>query len=324
MEIVSKPDMRSAEEADLYVTKLRSILRYIGSCDGNMQEGSMRADVNVSVRQPGDELGTRCEIKNVNSIRFVRQAIECEARRQIEIIEDGGTIDQETRLYDPDRNETRSMRSKEDAHDYRYFPDPDLLPLNLERAYVEEMKASLPELPDARKARFISDYGLSAYDASVLVAERETGDYFDAVAKGRDAKQAANWVQGELFGRLNKAEISIKNSPVRADALGGLLDLIADETISGRIAKDVFDEMWGTGKGAAAIVEEKGLKQITDAGEIETVIDRIIADNPDNAGEIRGGNMKAIGWFVGQVMQATGGKANPKAVNELLRKKLSG
>ena len=324
MEIVSKPDMRSADEAVLYVTKLRSILRYIGSCDGNMQEGSMRADVNVSVRQPGDALGTRCEIKNVNSIRFVRQAIECEAHRQIEIIERGGAIDQETRLYDPNRNETRSMRSKEDAHDYRYFPDPDLLPLNLEQAFVDKMMISLPELPDARKARFISDYGLSAYDASVLVAERETGDYFDAVARGRDAKQAANWVQGELFGRLKKAEISIENSPVCAEALGGLLDLIADETISGRIAKDVFEEMWGTGKGAAEIVEEKGLKQITDTSEIETVIDSIIDDNQDNADEIRGGNMKAIGWFVGQVMQATGGKANPKAVNELLRKKLSG
>ncbi|MBL24588.1 MAG: Asp-tRNA(Asn)/Glu-tRNA(Gln) amidotransferase GatCAB subunit B [Rhodospirillaceae bacterium] len=324
MEIVSKPDLRSADEAAAYISKIRSILRYIGACDGNMQEGSLRADVNVSVRHPGDDLGIRCEIKNVNSIRFVRQAIEREARRQIEVLEDGGEIEQETRLYDPDRNETRSMRTKEDAHDYRYFPDPDLLPLDLEQEFVDALKAELPELPDARKERFMSDYALGAYDASVLVAERDTGDYFDTVAKGRDAKQAANWVQGELFGRLNKDEIAITESPVSAEALGGLIDLISDDTISGRIAKEVFDEMWASGKDAAAIVEEKGLKQITDTGEIEAAVDQVIADNPDNAAEVRGGNMKAIGWFVGQVMQATGGKANPKAVNELLRKKLSG
>jgi aspartyl-tRNA(Asn)/glutamyl-tRNA(Gln) amidotransferase subunit B len=316
--------MRSSEEAALYVTKLRSILRYIAACDGNMQEGSMRADANVSVRHPGEPLGTRCEIKNVNSIRFLRQAIEYEARRQIEVIEEGGTIEQETRLYDSGRGETRSMRSKEDAHDYRYFPDPDLLPLDLDPAFVEALKKTLPELPDARKERFMRDYGLGAYDASVLVADRETGDYFDTVAKGRDAKIAANWITGDLFGRLNKEEIGIADSPVSAEALGGLLDLIADDTISGRIAKEVFDEMWETGKDAAAIVEAKGLKQITDTGEIEAIVDQVIADNPDNAAEVRGGNQKAIGWFVGQVMQKTGGKANPKAVNELLRAKLAG
>jgi aspartyl-tRNA(Asn)/glutamyl-tRNA(Gln) amidotransferase subunit B len=324
MEIVSKPDMHSAEEAALYITKIRSILRYIESCDGNMQEGSMRADVNVSVRRPGDALGTRTEIKNVNSIRFVREAIAHEARRQIQIIEDGGTIDQETRLYDPNKNETRSMRSKEDAHDYRYFPDPDLLPLDLDPAYVEELRATLPELPDIRKARFIEAYGLSAYDASVLVAERETANYFETAAQGHDAKQAANWIQGELFGRLNKAELAIEESPVSAQALGGLLDLIADDTISGRIAKEVFDEMWETGKDPAAIVEEKSLKQITDTGAIEAIVDQVIADSPDNVEQYRGGNEKVIGWFVGQVMKASGGKANPKSVNELLRAKLAG
>ena len=322
MEIVSKPDMRSADEAVAYIAKLRSILRYIDACDGNMQNGSMRADVNVSVRNPGDKLGTRCEIKNVNSLRFVRQAINFEAHRQIEILENGGLIDQETRLYDPDRNETRLMRSKEDAHDYRYFPDPDLLPLDLEQAYVDELKAGLPELPDARKKRFVADYGLSVYDASVLVAERDTGDYFDSVAKNRDAKQVANWITGELFGHLKKDDLSIKKSPVSAEKLGGLIDLISNSTISGRTAKEVFEKMWQTGNDANEIVESEGLRQISDAGTIELIVNKVILENPKNAEEVRGGNSKAIGWFVGQVMQATAGKADPKAVNELLRGKL--
>ena len=322
MEIVSKPDMRSADEAVAYIAKLRSILRYIGACDGNMQNGSMRADVNVSVRNPGDKLGTRCEIKNVNSLRFVRQAINFEAQRQIEILENGELIDQETRLYDPDRNETRLMRSKEDAHDYRYFPDPDLLPLDLEQAYVDELEAGLPELPDVRKKRFVADYGLSLYDASVLAAERDTGDYFDSVAKNRDAKKVANWITGELFGHLKKSDLSLKDSPVSAEKLGGLIDLITNNTISGRTAKEVFEKMWQTGNDANEIVESEGLRQITDAGAIEAVVDKIISENPKNADEVRGGNSKAIGWFVGQVMQATAGKANPKAVNELLRNKL--
>ena len=322
MEIVSKPDMSSADEAVAYIAKLRSILRYIGACDGNMQNGSMRADVNVSVRNPGDKLGTRCEIKNVNSLRFVRQAINFEARRQIEILENGEIIDQETRLYDPDRDETRLMRSKEDAHDYRYFPDPDLLPLDLEQSYVDELKADLPELPDIRKKRFVADYGLSVYDASVLVAERDTGDYFDSVAKNRDAKQVANWITGELFGHLKKNNLTLKEAPVSAKKLGELIDLITNNTISGRTAKEVFEKMWRTGSDANEIVESEGLKQITDAGAIEIIVDKIIAENPKNADEVRGGNSKAIGWFVGQVMQATAGKANPKAVNELLRNKL--
>lgn len=325
MEIVSKPDIRSPEEAAAYVTKLRSILRYLGTCDGNMEQGSMRADVNVSVRKPGGDLGTRCEIKNVNSIRFVRQAIEIEARRQIEIIEDGGSIDQETRLFDPDRGETRAMRSKEEAHDYRYFPDPDLLPVDLSEAFVAEIEASLPELPDAKRARFVADFGLSAYDAGVLVAERETADYFEAVVGGsRDAKQAANWVGSELFGRLNKDDMEIGDSPVSAAQLGGLLDLIADDTISGRIAKDVFDEMFTSGRDAAEIVEEKGLRQITDTGAIEAAVDAAIAAGPQQAEQFRAGNEKVIGWFVGQVMKATQGKANPAMVNKLLRQKLSG
>lgn len=324
MEIVSRPDMRSSDEAAAYVEKLRSILRYIGSCDGNMQEGSMRADANVSVRRPGAPLGTRCEIKNVNSIRFLKQAIEYEAARQIEIIEDGGKIGQETRLFDAAKGETRSMRSKEDAHDYRYFPDPDLLPLDLDPGFVERLEQTLPELPDEKKARFIADYGLSPYDAGVLVAERETAEFFETVAKGRDAKLAANWVMSELFGRLNKADIALAKSPVTPEALGGLIGLIADNTISGRIAKDVFDEMFETGKDAAAIVEAKGLKQITDTGAIEAVVDRIVASSPDNVAQYKGGNAKVIGWFVGQVMKETQGKANPKLVNELLRKKLGG
>jgi len=322
MEIVSKPDMRSSDEATAYLTKLRSILRYLGTCDGNMEQGSMRADVNVSVRKPGAPLGTRCEIKNVNSIRFVKQAIEYEARRQIEVLEDGGEIDQETRLFDAGKGETRSMRSKEEAHDYRYFPDPDLLPLKLEPDWVAAIKATLPELPDEKKARFMADYGLSAYDAGVLVADRADADYFEAVAGGRkDPKLAANWVINELFGRLNKAGESVSTSPISAAQLGGLLDLIEDNTISGRIAKDVFDEMFETGKDADAIVEEKGLKQITDTSEIEAIIDKVIAENPSQVEKAKE-NPKVAGWFVGQVMKATGGKANPGVVNQLLSKKL--
>jgi aspartyl-tRNA(Asn)/glutamyl-tRNA(Gln) amidotransferase subunit B len=324
MEIVSKPDMRSADEASAYVTKMRSILRYIGACDGNMQEGSLRCDANVSVRKPGGELGTRCEIKNVNSLRFLRQAIEYEAARQIEIVEDGGTIDQETRLFDAGKGETRSMRSKEEAHDYRYFPDPDLLPLELTPDFVEAQRATLPELPDEKKARFMADYGLSPYDAGVLVAERETADFFEAVAKGRDAKLAANWVISELFGRLNKAGRDVTDSPVSAESLGGLIDLIADKTISGSIAKKVFDDMFETGKEAAAIVEAQGLKQVTDTGAIEGIIDQVLADNADKVAEYRGGKDKLFGFFVGQTMRASQGKANPQLVNELLRGKLDG
>jgi aspartyl-tRNA(Asn)/glutamyl-tRNA(Gln) amidotransferase subunit B len=324
MEIVSEPDLRTAEEAALYLKKLRSILRYLGTCDGNMDEGSMRADVNVSVRKPGEPLGTRCEIKNVNSVRFVQQAIEYEARRQVEVIEGGGKIDQETRLFDSRQGTTRSMRSKEHAHDYRYFPDPDLLPLELDKGWVESLRGSLPELPDTKRARFAKDFGLSAYDAGVLVAERETGAYYETVAKGRDPKLAANWVMGELFGRLNKAGKDLADSPVKAEALGELLDLIADKTISGRIAKDVFDEMFESGKGARAIVEVKGLKQITDTGAIEAAVDQMIAANADKVAQVKGGKETLLGWFVGQVMKGTGGKANPALVNELLRKKILG
>ena len=328
MEIVSKPDIRSATEAAAYLAKLRSILRYLGTCDGNMQEGSLRADVNVSVRRPGGELGTRCEIKNVNSIRFVRQAVDHEARRQIEILEDGGEIDQETRLFDPDRGETRSMRSKEEAHDYRYFPDPDLLPVELEQAFVDEIAESLPELPDKKAARFAEEFGLSDYDAGLLVADRETADFYEAVVDAdgakRDPKIAANWMTGDFFRRLNADDLEIADSPVSAGRLGGMLDLIADGTISGKIAKDVFDDMWESGKDAAAIVEEKGLKQISDSGEISAIVDQIIADNPEQADQYRSGNTKVAGWFTGQVMKATQGKANPQMVNELLQEKLGG
>ena len=324
MEIVSEPDLRSADEAAAYLTKVRSILRYLGTCDGNMQEGSMRADVNVSVRRPGAELGTRCELKNLNSIRFVRQSIEIESRRQIEILEDGGAIDLETRLFDPDRGETRAMRSKEEAHDYRYFPDPDLLPLELDPDWVAEIKASLPELPDAKKARYVAELGLSAYDAGVLVAERETAIFFETASAGRDAKTAANWITSDLYGALNKADIAINDSPVTAERLGGLIDLIADGTISGRIAKDVFDIMFETGAEAAGIVEQRGLRQVTDTGAIESVVERIIAANPGQVEQYRSGNRKVIGWFVGQVMKETQGKANPQAVNEILRAKLGG
>jgi len=324
MEIVSDPDMRSPEEAGAYLRKLRSILRYLGTCDGNMDEGSMRCDANVSVRPQGaDELRTRCEIKNVNSVRFVMQAIEYEARRHVDVYESGGDISQETRQYDPNKGETKSMRSKEMAHDYRYFPDPDLLPLVFDDDYVAKIKATLPELPDEKKERFISDYSLTAYDAGVLVVERETSAYFEDVAKGRDPKAAANWVISNLFGALNKKGVSITDSPVTADNLGKLIDLISDNTISGRIAKDVFEVMVEEGKGPEAIVEEKGLKQITDTGPIEDAIDQVMADNPGKVEEYRGGKDKLIGWFVGQVMKQTGGKANPGMLNELLRKKLA-
>jgi len=321
MEIVSRPDLRSAEEAQAYVTKLRTILRYLGTCDGDMEKGNLRADVNVSVRKPGDGLGTRCEIKNVNSIRFIGQAIEVEARRQIAIIEDGGTIDQETRLYDPGKRETRSMRSKEEAHDYRYFPDPDLLPLEFSQDYVDALKAALPELPDEKKARFISQYGLSAYDASVLIAERESADYFEAVARGRDGKAAANWIINELFGRLNKDGTAIADSPVSAAQLGGIIDLIGSGAISGKIAKDLFEIVYTEGGDPAAVVEARGMKQVTDTGAIERVVDEIIAANPDKVEQAK---LKPtlLGWFVGQVMKSSGGKANPGAVNDLLKAKL--
>ena len=321
MEIVSKPDMRTADEAAAYLTKLRSIVRYLGTCDGNMDEGSMRCDVNVSVRKPGDELGTRCEIKNVNSIRFVKQAIEYEARRQVEVIEGGGKIVQETRGFDPARGETRSQRSKEDAHDYRYFPDPDLLPLNLEQAFVDQIKASLPELPDTKKARFIKDYGLTPYDAGVLVAEKETAEFFETVAKGRDGKEAVKLVTGDFFAMLNRRGVGIDQSPISATHLGKLLDLQADGTISGRIAKDLFIAMEETGKDPAALVEERGLKQVTDTGAIEAAIKAVIDGNPGNVAAYKA-KPSMFGWFVGQVMKATGGKANPKVVNELLRKAL--
>jgi aspartyl-tRNA(Asn)/glutamyl-tRNA(Gln) amidotransferase subunit B len=321
MEIVSKPDLRSAEEAKAFLAKLRSILRYLGTCDGNMEKGSLRADVNVSVRKPGAALGTRCEIKNMNSIRFIGEAIEHEARRQIEIIEDGGAIDQETRLFDPNKGETRPMRSKEEAHDYRYFPDPDLLPLEVTPAYVEDLKGRLPELPDAKKARFVREFSLSAYDAGVLVGERDTADYFEAVAKGRDAKAAANWVINELFARLNKQGGDIAAAPVSAAQLGSILDLIADGTISGKIAKDLFEIVWSEGGDPCAIVEQRGMKQVTDVGAIEKTVDEIIAKNPDKVADAKS-NPKAIGWFVGQVMKASGGKASPSAVNDILKKKL--
>ena len=321
MEIVSKPDIRSAEEARAYVTKLRTIMRYLGTCDGNMEQGSLRADVNVSVRRPGDALGTRCEIKNVNSIRFIGQAIEAEARRQIDIIEDGGTIRQETRLFDPKLGQTRAMRSKEEAHDYRYFPDPDLLPLHLAPDYIERLKAALPELPDEKKARFVREYALSPYDAGVLTADRASAEFFEAVAKGRDAKLAANWIMGDFFAALNSTGRDIANSPIPASHLGELIDLISSQVISGRIAKDVFAAMLETGAAPAAIVEERGLKQVTDTGAIEKVVDEIIAANPKQVEQVKT-KPKTMGWFVGQVMKATGGKANPDAVNAILRQRL--
>jgi aspartyl-tRNA(Asn)/glutamyl-tRNA(Gln) amidotransferase subunit B len=321
MEIVSRPDLRSAEEARAYVTKLRTILRYLGTCDGNMEEGSMRADVNVSVRRPGDDLGTRCEIKNVNSIRFIGQAIEYEARRQIAVIEDGGKIDQETLLFDPKTGKTRSMRSKEDAHDYRYFPDPDLLPLELTQDYVEEIESGLPELPDEKKSRFMADFGLSAYDAGVLVGDRETAAFFEVAAEGRDAKMVANWIMGDFFAALNRLGKSIAESPVSAKHLGEMVGMIADGTISGRIAKDVFEFMVETGDAPAKIVEERNLKPISDTSAIEKVVDDIIAANPKQVEQVKL-KPQTLGWFVGQVMKATSGKATPAMVNEILRKKL--
>jgi len=326
MEIVSKPDIRDAEQAKAYVSKLRSILRYLGTCDGDMEKGSLRADVNVSVRKPGGPLGTRCEIKNMNSIAFIGQAIEYEARRQIEIIEDGGAIDQETRLFDPNRGETRAMRSKEEAHDYRYFPDPDLLPLEFSEAYVDDLKADLPELPDQKKARFIADLGLSAYDAGVLVAERESADFFetvlaDLVDQTRDGKLAANWVINELFGRLNKEGRDITGSPLSAAQLGTIVELIGEGTISGKIAKDLFEIVWQEGGDPRALVESRGMKQVTDLGAIEKVVDDIMSANPDKVAQAKA-KPALIGWFVGQVMKSSGGKANPQAVNDLLKSKL--
>ena len=323
MEIVSKPDIRGPEEAGAYLRKLRAIMRYLGTCDGNMEQGSMRCDINVSVRPMGENaLRTRAEVKNVNSVRFVMQAIEREAERQVGVYDAGGTVVQETRLYDSARGETRSMRAKEYAHDYRYFPDPDLLPLKLKPEFVAEIKATLPELPDQRKARFITAYGLNAYDASVLVAEKEASEYFEQVAKGRDGKTAANWVITNLFAVLNKQGRAITDSPIGPDALGSLLDLIADGTISGRIAKDVFEIVAETGADPRAIVAERGLRQITDEGAIEAAVDKVIAANPTQVEQFRAGNDKVLVWLVGQVMKATQGKANPKAVNELLRQKL--
>ena len=321
MEIVSKPDMRSSDEARAYVTKLRQIMRYLGTCDGNMEQGSLRADVNVSVRKPGGKFGTRCEIKNVNSVRFMGQAIEFEARRQIGILEDGGEIHQETRLYDPKKGETRSMRSKEEAHDYRYFPDPDLLPLEFTDDWVETIKRNLPELPDEKRSRFVKAYGLSAYDASVLSAERASSDFFEATAKGRDGKIAANWVINELFGRLNREGKTIETTPVSARQLGEIVNLITSGTISGKIAKDVFEIIWTGGGSPSEIVESRGLKQLTDSGAIEKAVDEIIAQNPDKIAAVLA-KPSMLGWFVGQVMKSTGGKANPQAVNALLRQKL--
>ncbi|WP_171231272.1 Asp-tRNA(Asn)/Glu-tRNA(Gln) amidotransferase subunit GatB [Ruegeria sp. HKCCA4812] len=332
MEIVSRPDIRGPEEAAAYIAKLRQIMRYLGTCDGNMQNGNLRADVNVSICLPGayekyqetqdfSHLGTRCEIKNMNSMRFIQQAIEVEARRQIAIVEAGGEVEQETRLYDPDKGETRSMRSKEEAHDYRYFPDPDLLPLEIEQAWVDDIAARLPELPDEKKARFINDFGLTDYDASVLTAEVESAAYFEEVAKGRNGKLAANWVINELFGRLKKDDRDITDSPVSPAQLGGIIDLIASDAISGKIAKELFEIVYTEGGDPAQIVEERGMKQVTDTGAIEAALDEIIAANPAQVEKAKV-NPKLAGWFVGQVMKATGGKANPKAVNELVGKKL--
>jgi aspartyl-tRNA(Asn)/glutamyl-tRNA(Gln) amidotransferase subunit B len=324
MEIVSKPDMRSPEEAGAYLKKLRSILRYLGTCDGNMEEGSMRCDVNVSVRKSGEPYRTRCEIKNVNSVRFVMQAIEYEARRQIEVYEDGGEVIQETRLFDSNKGETRSMRNKEHAHDYRYFPCPDLLPIKLPEGFIEKIAATLPELPDDKKERFMREYGLSPYDAGVLVGERASADFFEAVAKGRDAKLACNWVTGDFFAAMNRTGGNFENPPVSAANLGGLIDLIGDGTLSGRLAKEVFELMVETGKAPSVLVEERGLKQVTDTGAIEAVIDQVMAANADKVAEYRSGKDKLFGFFVGQVMKASQGKANPAAVNELLKSKLAG
>lgn len=321
MEIVSKPDLRSSDEARAYLTKLRTIVRYLGTCDGNMDEGSMRADVNVSVRRPGGEFGTRCEIKNVNSIRFVGQAIEYEARRQIAILEDGGSIDQETRLFDSVKGETRSMRSKEEAHDYRYFPDPDLLPLEFDQAFVDALAADLPELPDVKKDRLVEKLGISVYDASILVSEKAIADYYEAVSDGRDGKLAANWVINDLLGALNKTGKDIETSPVSPAQLGAIIDLIKDGTISGKIAKELFEIVWNEGGDPKSLVEERGMKQVTDTGAIEKAVDDIISANPDKVEQAKAKPSMA-GWFVGQVMKATGGKANPQAVNDLVKSKL--
>ena len=323
MEIVSEPDMRSPEEAGAYVRKLRTILRYLGTCDGNMEEGSMRADVNVSVRHAGEPFRTRCEIKNVNSVRYVMQAIEAEARRQVTVWEAGGTVDQETRLFDPARGETRSLRSKEDAHDYRYFPDPDLLPLVIAEGWVADLKAALPELPDAKRSRFVSDYGIPRYDAGVLVAEQSTADFYETVAAGQDARLAANWVTGDLFAALNRTGRTIADSPVSAAALRGLLGLMADQTINGRIAKDVFEEMVETGEAPADIVERRGLRQVTDTGAIDAAVEAVLEANAGKLAEYRSGKDKLFGFFVGQVMKAMGGKGNPALVNEALRQRLA-
>jgi aspartyl-tRNA(Asn)/glutamyl-tRNA(Gln) amidotransferase subunit B len=322
MEIVSEPDMRSPEEAGAYLRKLRTVLRYLGTCDGNMDEGSMRADVNVSVRKTGEKFRTRCEIKNVNSIRFVQQAVEAEAKRQIALYEDGGEVRQETRLYDPARGETRSMRSKEDAHDYRYFPDPDLLPLVLDAAWVEKLRAELPELPDAKRARLMRQYGIPFYDAGVLVAEEVIADFYESVAAGRDGKLAANWMLGYFFAGLNRTGHSIENSPVSAAALGKMLDLIADSTINGKIAKELLEVMMDTGEDPATIVDARGWRQVTDTGAIDAAIDAVLAANPDKLAEYKGGKEKLFGFFVGQVMKAMAGKGNPALVNEALKVKL--
>ena len=324
MEIVSRPDMRSAAEAAAYVRKLRSILRYLGTCDGNMEEGSLRADVNVSVRRPGDALGTRTETKNLNSLRFIQQTIDYEVARQIELIEDGGTVNQETRLFDTNSGTTRTMRSKEDAHDYRYFPDPDLLPLTVTQAEVDELAAALPELPDDIRDRLINDYGLSPYDASVITEERETAAYYESASAGQDRKLVANWMTVELFGALNKSGQSLADCKLSPEMLAGLVGLISDGTISGRIAKDVFADMFESGKDAAAIVDEKGLKQLSDSGTIEALIDTVIAGNMDKVEEYRGGKDKLFGFFVGQVMKQSGGQANPGMVNQILKAKLDG
>ena len=332
MEIVSRPDIRGPEEAAAYVTKLRQILRYLGTCDGNMQNGNLRADVNVSVCRPGQyekyqatqdfgHLGTRCEIKNMNSMRFIQAAIDYEARRQIAILEDGGTVMQETRLYDPDRNETRSMRSKEEAHDYRYFPDPDLLPLEIEQAWVDDIARTMPELPDAKKARFMADFGLTDYDANVLTADLDSSSFFEAVAQGRDGKMAANWVINELFGRLNKESRTIADTPLSAAQLGGVIDLIASGEISGKMAKDLFEVLWTEGGDPAEVAAARGMKQVTDTGAIEAAVDEIIAANPAQVEKARA-NPKLAGWFTGQVIKATGGKANPATVNDLVARKL--
>jgi aspartyl-tRNA(Asn)/glutamyl-tRNA(Gln) amidotransferase subunit B len=323
MEIVSEPDLRSPEEAGAYLRKLRTVMRYLGTCDGNMDEGSLRADVNVSVRKHGEVFRTRCEVKNVNSIRFVMQAIDAEAKRQVAVWEDGGTVEQETRLFDSSRGITRSMRSKEHAHDYRYFPDPDLLPLVLDEAWVEALRSDLPELPDAKRARFMQDYGLPAYDSAVLVAEQATADFFETVAKGREAKQAANWIMGDLFAALNRTGRSIETSPVSATSLGTLLDLMADNTISGRIAKEVFEAMVDSGEAPMAIVESRGLRQVTDTGAIDAAVAAVLAANAEKVADYKAGKEKLFGFFVGQVMKATAGKGNPALVNEALKRALA-